>query len=167
METPENRSMWVLTVDTNKWALEKVEVKHGVRILTNEKWKRKIQWTKYINEQMIAVIFVINKESHFTHAEHADHHVEKKNRTMVRYTQIRRHTAVIAGDFHVVEESNRRGDLLKQKIMIVYSLPRSTRCSKQNTPRGRERRQIDRQKKHESLQRLRDKRCDREAITGP
>ena len=70
-----------------------VEVKHGVGILTNEKWKRKIQWTKYINEQMIVVILVINKESHFTHAEHADHHVEKMNKTVERYSHIRRHNS--------------------------------------------------------------------------
>ena len=124
---------------------------------------------------------------YFTHAKHADHHVEKRNKTMGRYTQIRRHTAGIAGDFHVapgpgvgterpsggpctVAKSDRRGDWLKQWVIIHHFTALNTMFITDqktkyilDTAWGRQTNglHMDRQKKHETLQRFRGKRYDR------
>ena len=78
------------------------ENKHGVGILSNRKWKRKVQWTEYINERMTTTMLTINKKKivqssvHFPHREYADHHVGKMYRCIEHYTKCRKHTTIIA-----------------------------------------------------------------------
>ena len=36
--------------------------KHGVAIVVNRKWRKKMKWTKYMNERVIATGITINKQ---------------------------------------------------------------------------------------------------------
>ena len=79
--------------------------KHGVGVLLNTKWKRKILKTEYINERMSSATLKVNRRKvvlasvFFLHSEHAGHHVEKMYRCIETQATCRKHTTIIAGDF--------------------------------------------------------------------
>ena len=61
----------------------KFENKHGVGILLNKKWRKRINWTDYINERAIATSITVNKQRvllmgvYIPHSGYADHHFER------------------------------------------------------------------------------------------
>ena len=71
----------------------KFENKHGVGILLNKMWRKKTQWTEYINERVIATLITINKQNNnvdeclLLHTGYADQHVENFFRTIKEFTK--------------------------------------------------------------------------------
>ena len=57
--------------------------KHGVGILLNKRWKRKIIQTKYVSERMITTTIkcaqrmIVLTRVYFSHSGYADMHIEK------------------------------------------------------------------------------------------
>ena len=68
----------------------KFKNKHGVGILLNKKWRKRINWTDYISERAISTSITVNKQHvllmsvYVTHSGYADHHV--KNLQIIRET---------------------------------------------------------------------------------
>ena len=64
----------------------KYEIKHGVGIFFNKKFKQRICDTEYINERAISTTIVVNRPRiklmsvFFTHSGYADYHIEKCTR---------------------------------------------------------------------------------------
>ena len=86
----------------------KFENKHGVAILLNKKWRKKISWTEYINERAIATSIAVNKQRitlmsvYFPHSGFADHHVEKAYNSIEEITKsTKKHMQIVGGDFNV------------------------------------------------------------------
>ena len=75
--------------------------KHGVGILLNERWKRKIIKTGYVSERLITAAIKCHQRRieltsvYFSHSGYADVHMEK----MYRTTATKKHTTIIPGDF--------------------------------------------------------------------
>ena len=70
----------------------KYENKHGVEILLNKKWRKRIIDTEYINKRAITTTITVNHESimlmsvYFHHSMYADHHIEKMYSTIEKHT---------------------------------------------------------------------------------
>ena len=121
-----------------------LENKHGVGILVNRNWTKKIHWIGYINERMLTTLVQIRRKKvvlssvYFLPAEHVNNHVEKMHTCMEHYTKCRKHTTIIAAELgpgcgaerlsvapYALNESNKRGDRLKDWLMI-QNFSRST-----------------------------------------
>ena len=119
----------------------KVQNKHCVEILLNRKWRQRIKWTEYINERSIATSITVNTQRImlmsvcFHHTVCADHHVERAYQTIEKLTKSRMNIQIIGEDFnaelgpgigverhsvgpHTLKESNKRGDWMKQWLML-------------------------------------------------
>ena len=115
----------------------KFENKHGVGILLNNKWRKRIKRTDYINERAIATSITVNKQRvllmsvHFPHSGYADHHVERACRAIEKYTKSKNSIHIVGGDFngelgqgdgvervsvgpHTLKGRNKRGDWMTQ-----------------------------------------------------
>ena len=61
----------------------KYENKHGVGIMLNKRWRKRIIDTDYINERAIKTTILVNRRRidlmsvYFPHSKYADHHIEK------------------------------------------------------------------------------------------
>ena len=70
--------------------------KHGVGVLLNTKWKRKILKTSYINERMMASTLKDNRRKvvlasvFFPHSGYAGHDVEKMYRSIETHAKCRK-----------------------------------------------------------------------------
>ena len=151
----------------------KFENKHGVGILVNKKWRRHIKWTDYISERAISTSIAGNKQhvllmsANFLLSGYADHYVEKVYRSMEQLTNSKKKNIQIVGGVfiaevgpgyevehisvgpHTLKEWNKRGDWMKQWLMIqnftalntVYRKT-SEKQATNSTPKGTEK-QLD------------------------
>ena len=66
----------------------KYENKHGVGILLNKKWRKRINDTEYISERAITTSITVNHQRimlmsvYCPYSVYADHHIEKMYRTI-------------------------------------------------------------------------------------
>ena len=120
----------------------KYENKHGVGIMLNRRWRKRIVDTNYINERAIKTTIMVNRRRidlmsvYFPHSKCADHHIEKMYKTIEKHMpNNKKCIPIIGGDFnaelgpgmgsecksvgkHTLNESNKRGDWLKSWLMI-------------------------------------------------
>ena len=118
------------------------ENEHGVGILLNKKWRKRIIDTECINERAIPTTITVNHHHikllsvYFPHSGYADHRIEKMCRTTEKHTKSsKKSIQIVGGDFnaelgqgdgvervsggpHTLKEGNNRGDWLKQWLMI-------------------------------------------------
>ena len=117
--------------------------KHGVGILLNERWKRKIVKTEYVSERIITTTMKYLQRRielasvYFSHAGYTEVHIEKMYKCIENHCN-KKHTAIIADDFNAQlgpgddSESdyvgpNKRGIWMKQGLMIQnYVVPKTT-----------------------------------------
>ena len=72
--------------------------KHGVGIMLNKWWRKRIIDTEYINERAITTKVLVNRQHiklmsvYFPHSKYADHHIEKKNKTIEEHMLIKKKT---------------------------------------------------------------------------
>ena len=115
--------------------------KHGVGILLNKKWKNKINWTDCISERAFAVSITVSSQPvllfsvYFHHSGYADHHVEKVYKAIEKHTKSKKTIQIVGGAFnaklgpgigverisvaqHTLKEGNKRGDWMKQWMML-------------------------------------------------
>ena len=84
----------------------KFENKHGVGILLNKKWRRRVNLTDFISERATAASITVNKQPvllmsvYFPHSGYADHHVEKANRAIENHTKSKKAIQIVGGDFN-------------------------------------------------------------------
>ena len=120
----------------------KYENKHGVGIMLNRRWRKRIVDTNYINERAIKTTIMVNRRRidlmsvYFPHSKYADHHIEKMYKTIEKHMpNNKKCIPIIGGDFnaelgpgkgsecksvgkHTLNESNKRGDWLKSWLML-------------------------------------------------
>ena len=116
--------------------------KHGVRIMLNKRWRKRIIDTEYINERAITTTILVNRQHiklmsvYFLHSKYADHHIEKMyDRIEKNMAHSNKYIPIIGGDFnaelglgkgteresvgrYTLNESNKRGDWLKSWLML-------------------------------------------------
>ena len=85
----------------------KFEIKHGVGILVNKKWRKHVNWTDYISERAISTSITVNKQHvllmsvYFSHSEYVDHHFEKMYRSIEKHTNSKKkNMKVVGGEFN-------------------------------------------------------------------
>ena len=85
----------------------KYENKHGVGIMLNRRWRKRIVDTDYINERAIKTTILVNRRSHwfdecvFPTLEIADHHIEKMYKTIENHMpNNKKCIPIIGGDFN-------------------------------------------------------------------
>ena len=118
----------------------KYENKHGVGIMLNKRWKKRIIDTDYINERAIKTTILVNRRRidlmsvYFPHSKYAELGPGKKSecKSVGRYT---------------LNESNKRGDWLKSWLMLndysaLNTMFRKTPQTTFVSPKGKEK-QID------------------------
>ena len=120
----------------------KYENKHGVGIMLNRRWRKRIIDTDYINERAIKTTILVNRRHidlmsvYFPHQKYADHHIEKMYKTIEKHmTNNKKCIPIIGGDFnaelgpgkgterksvgmYTLNESNKRGDWFKSWLML-------------------------------------------------
>ena len=120
----------------------KYENKHGVGIMLNKRWRKRIIDTDYINERAIKTTILVNRRRidlmsvYFPHSKYADHHIEKMYKIIEKHmTNNKKCIPIIGGDFnaelgpgkgaecksvgkYTLNESNKRGDWLKSWLML-------------------------------------------------
>ena len=116
----------------------KYDNKHGVGIMLNKRWRKRIIDTEYINERAIKTTILVNRQHinlmsvYFPHSKYADHHIEKMYKTIEKHmTNNKKCIPIIGGDFnaelglgkgtecksvgkYTLNESNKRGGLGEQ-----------------------------------------------------
>ena len=85
----------------------KYENKHGVGIMLNKRWRKRIIDTDYINERVIKTTILVNRQHIdlmsvcFPHSKYADHHIEKMHKTIEKHmTNNKKCIPIIGGDFN-------------------------------------------------------------------
>ena len=69
----------------------KYDNKHGVGIMLNKRWRKRILNTEYINERAITTTILVNRQHiklmsvYFSHSKYADHHIEKMYKTIEKH----------------------------------------------------------------------------------
>ena len=120
----------------------KYDNKHGVGIMLNKRWRKRIIDTEYINERAITTTILVNRQHiklmsvYFHHSKYADHHIEKMYKTIENHmVHSNKYIPIIGGDFnaelgpgkgterksvgrYTLNESNKRGDWLKSWLML-------------------------------------------------
>ena len=120
----------------------KYENKHGVGIMLNRRWRKRIVDTNYINERAIKTTIMVNRRRidlmsvYFPHSKYADHHIEKMYKTIEKHMpNNKKCIPIIGGDFnaelglgkgtecksvgkYTLNESNKSGDWLKSWLML-------------------------------------------------
>ena len=120
----------------------KYENKHGVGIMLNKRWRKRIIDTDYINERAIKTTILVNRQHidlmsvYFPHSKYADHHIEKMTITIEKHMMNnKKYIPIIRGDFnaelgpgkgteresvgkYTLNETNKRGDWLKSWLML-------------------------------------------------
>ena len=108
----------------------------------NKKWRKRINWTDCINERAIATSVTVNSQRvllmsvYFPHSVYADHHVERAYRAIEKHSKSKtKCIQIVGGDFnaelgpgfgvervsvgpHALKEWNKRGDWMKQWLML-------------------------------------------------
>ena len=120
----------------------KYDNKHGVGIMLNNRWRKRIIDTEYINERAITTTILVSCQHiklmsvYFPHSKYADHHIEKMYKTIENnMVHSNKYIPNIGGSFNVevgfgkgterksvgrytLNESNKRGDWLKSWLML-------------------------------------------------
>ena len=120
----------------------KYDNKHGVGIMLNKRWRKRIIDTEYINERAIKTTILVNRQhidlmsAYFPYSKYADHHIEKMYKTIEKHmTNNKKCIPIIGGDFnaelgpgkgtecksvgkYTLNESNKRGVWLKSWLML-------------------------------------------------
>ena len=84
----------------------KYENKHGVGIMLNKEWRKRIIDTEYINERATTTTILVNRRHiklmsvYFPHSKYADHHIEKMYKTIEKRMMNKKYIPVIGGDFN-------------------------------------------------------------------
>ena len=85
----------------------KYDNKHGVGILPNKRWRKRIIDTEYITERAITPTILVNRQHiklmsvYFHHSKKADHHIEKMYKTIEKHmVHSSKYTPIIGGDFN-------------------------------------------------------------------
>ena len=85
----------------------KYDNKHGVGIMLNKRWRKRIIDTEYINERAIKTTILVNRQHidlmsvYFPHSKYADHHIEKMYKTIEKHmTNNKKCIPIIGGDFN-------------------------------------------------------------------
>ena len=85
----------------------KYDNKHGVGIMLNKRWRKRIIDTEYINERAIKTTILVNRRRinlvsvYFPHSKYADHHIEKMYKTIEKHmTNNKKCIPIIGGDFN-------------------------------------------------------------------
>ena len=128
--------------------------KHGVGIMLNRRWRKRIIDTDYINERAIKVTILVNRQHidlmsvYFPHSKYADHHIEKMYKTIENHmTKDKKCIPIIGGEFnaelgpgkgtecksvgkYTLNESNKRADWLKSWLMFNDYSALNTMCRK-------------------------------------
>ena len=147
----------------------KYENKHGVGIMLNKRWRKRIIDTDYINERAIKTTILVNRRRidlmsvYFPHSKYADHHIEKMYPTIEKHmTNNKKCIPIIGGDFnaelgpgkgaecksvgkYTLNESNKRGDwLMLNDYSALNTMFRKTPQKQTSfvSPKGKEK-QID------------------------
>ena len=69
----------------------KSDNKHGVGIMLNKRWRKRIIDFEYINERAITTTILVNSQHinlmsvYFPHSKYADHHIEKMYKTIEKH----------------------------------------------------------------------------------
>ena len=69
----------------------KYDNKHGVGIMLNKRWRKRIIDTEYINERAITTTILVNRQHinlmsvYFPHSKYADHQIEKMYKTIEKH----------------------------------------------------------------------------------
>ena len=103
--------------------------------------RQKIIDTEYINERAITTTILVNHQRikvmsvYFPRSGYADHHVDNMYRTIEKHTTSKNHVPIFGGDvdaelepgngiectnvsIHTLNEGNKRGDWMKQWLML-------------------------------------------------
>ena len=85
----------------------KYDNKHGVGIMLNKRWRKKIIDTEYINERAITTTILVNRQHikltsvYFPHSKYADHHIEKMYKTIEKHMlSNKKNIPINGGDFN-------------------------------------------------------------------
>ena len=94
-------------INTSSWELEKDDNKHGVGMMLNKRWRKRIIDTEYINERAITTTILVNRQHiklmsvYFPHSKYADHHIEKMYKTIEKHmVHNNKYIPIIGGDFN-------------------------------------------------------------------
>ena len=81
--------------------------KHGVGIMLNKRWRKRIIDTEYINERAVTTTILVNRQHiklmsvSFPHSKYADHHIEKMYKTIEKHMMnSKKYIPIIGGDFN-------------------------------------------------------------------
>ena len=121
----------------------KYDNKHGVGIMLNKRWRKRIIDTEYINERAIKTTILVNRQHidlmsvYFPHSRYADHHIEKMYKTIEKHNNeqqkvhsyhwrrlqmqswdLEKRTECKSVGKYSLNESNKRGDWLKSWLML-------------------------------------------------
>ena len=104
----------------------KYDNKHGVGIMLNKRWRKRIIDTEHINERAIKTTTTINRQHiklmsvYFPHSKNADHHVEKMYKTNENHMlNNKKCIPIIGGDFNAELEP---GKGTERKSVGKYTL---------------------------------------------
>ena len=117
--------------NTSSWALENTITKHGVGIMLNKRWRKRITDIEYINKRAITTTVLVNRQHvklrsvYFPHSKYADHHIEKVYKTIEKHMLIKKSIPIIGGDFNV-ELGLCKGT--ECKSVGKYTLNESNKC---------------------------------------
>ena len=100
----------------------KYDSKHGVGIMLNKRWRKRIIDTEYINERAITTTVLVNSQHvklmsvYFPHSQYADHHIKKM------YKAIKKHMLDDGNTFQPLEETSMLSwDLVKERNVKVLA----------------------------------------------
>ena len=112
----------------------KYDNKHGVGIMLNQKWRKRIIDTEYINERAITTTILVNRQHiklmsvYFPHSKHADHHIEEMYKTIEKHMMNNKNT------FQSLEETSMLSrDPEKERNVKVLAGTLSTKVTKEET----------------------------------
>ena len=80
----------------------KYENRHGVGIMLNKRWRKRIIDTEYINERAIKTTILVNRQHialmsvYFPHSKYADHHIEKMYKTIEKHMTNNKKSAILS-----------------------------------------------------------------------
>ena len=119
-----------------------IDNKHGVGIMLNKRWRKRIIDTENIKERAIKTTILVNRQHiklmsvYFPHSKHADHHIEKMCKTIEKHMMNnKKYIPINGGDFnaelgcgkgtecksvgkYTLNESNKSGDWLKSWLIL-------------------------------------------------
>ena len=107
----------------------KFDNKHGVGIMLNKRWRKRIIDTDYIDERATTTTILVNRQHiklmsvYFSHSNYADHHIEKM------YKTIEKHMAQPS----LEETSMLRWDLVMERNVKVWADTLLTTATKEVT----------------------------------